>query len=94
MAGKAAHLEQAITSFFKVDDNFTSSGDAANRDDMREKKMAYGILLHSCDLMRMTKDGIERKIAETKLELAEVRFRVKSSLDSFTLIRQQRCFIK
>ena len=74
MTGKAQAqlMEQAITSLFKVADNFTSSGDAGNRDDMREKKMAYGILLQSCDLMKMTRDGIERKIADIKHELAEV----------------------
>lgn len=75
---QAQLVEQAIATLFKVSDFFTSNGDAGNQGDMHEKKMAYGILLQSCDLMEMTRNGIEKKIADIKHELAQVRFTVKS----------------
>ena len=68
---QAQSMEQAIESLFKVANFTTSSSDAAFKAEMREKQMAYGILLHSCGLIEMTEDAIERKIEDMKHELEE-----------------------
>ena len=62
-------IKQAIASLFEVTNLFTSSGNASHRAEMREKQMAYGILLHSCGLME-TKNA-ESKIMEMKCKLSD-----------------------
>lgn len=62
-------IKQAIASLFENTNLFTSSGDAGHRAEMREKQMAYGILLHSCGLME-TKNT-ESRILEMKRKLSD-----------------------
>ena len=71
--------KQAIESLFKVTNIFTSGDDADIQADMDEKKMEYGILLQRSGLMEMTKDALERQIADTKHkfdETSKVRIRL------------------
>ena len=65
MTGKerAEMIEQAITSLFQVTNLPVFSRDAGFQAEMREKQMAYGILLDSRGLMDMTRDA-NAKIVE------------------------------
>ena len=69
-------IKRAIISLFQVNDLPISSRDAGYQAEMREKQMAYGILLESCSLMDMTKDAIARTV--------EV---IKGSLHKSTMVR-------
>ena len=72
---QAQSMEQAIESLFKVENFTTSSSDAA---EMREKQMAYGILLHSCGLIEMTDDAVKNNMEDVKCKLSEAsRVRVR-----------------
>ena len=62
-------IKQAIGSLFEITNLFSSSGDASYQAEMRDKQMAYGILLHSCGLME-TKNA-ESKIMEMNCKLKE-----------------------
>ena len=62
-------MKQAIGSLFEITNLFSSSGDAGQQAEMRDKQMAYGILLHSCDLID-TKNA-ESKIMEMICKLKE-----------------------
>ena len=62
-------IKKAIASLFEVTNLFSSSGDASHRAEMREKQMAYGILLHNCGLME-TKNA-ERIIMDLNCKLKE-----------------------
>ena len=74
---QAQSLEQAIESLFKVANFATSSSDAAIKAEMREKQMAYGILLHSCGLIEMTDDAVNMEDVKCKLsEASRVRVRL------------------
>ena len=75
---QAQSLEQAIESLFKVANFATSSSDAAIKAEMREKQMAYGILLHSCGLIEMTDDAVKNNMEDVKCKLSEAsRVRVR-----------------
>ena len=62
-------IKKAIASLFEITNLFSSCGDASHQAEMREKQMAYGILLHSCGLME-TKNA-ESKIMEMNCKLKE-----------------------
>ena len=68
---QAQSLEQALESLFKVANFATSSSDAAIKAEMREKQMAYGILLHSCGLIEMTEDAVKSNAEDVKCKLSE-----------------------
>ena len=79
MIGLREKKQHAIASLFKVTNIFTSGDDADIQADMDERKMEYGILLQRSGLMEMTKDAIERQIADTKRkfdETSKVRIRL------------------
>ena len=70
MTGKeqARLIDQAIAPLFQVTD-LMRSRDAGFRAEMREKQMAYGILLDSCGLLEMTEDAFVQKIEVIKCSL-------------------------
>ena len=81
---QARLIEQAIALLFQVTD-LMRSRDAGFRAEMREKQMAYGILLHSCGLLEMTEDAIAKKVEAIKCSLHKSSMvRNCSSLDSTT----------
>ena len=65
---QAQLIEQAIAPLFQVTD-IMRSRDAGFRAEMREKQMAYGILLDSCGLLEMTEDAITKKVEVMKCTL-------------------------
>ena len=67
---QARLIEQAIAPLFQVTD-IMRSRDAGFRAEMREKQMAYGILLDSCGLLEMTEDAITKKVEVMKCTLHE-----------------------
>ena len=69
---QARLIEQAITPLFQVTDLPVRSRDASFQAEMREKQMAYGILLDSCGLMEMTEDAIAQKVEALKCSLHEL----------------------
>lgn len=79
---RAQTIKQAITSLFQVTDLLTSSRDAGYRAEMREKQMAYGILLDSCSRMNMTGDAIARKVEAIKCSL-DKSSKVRNSITYF-----------
>lgn len=82
---QAQSMEQALESLFKVANFPTSSSDDAFKAEMREKQMAFGILLHSCGLIEMTEDTIESNIDDIKHKLDEAS-RVRVRLTEFIII--------
>ena len=66
---QARLIEQAIAPFFQVTDLLMFSRNAGFRAEMREKQMAYGILLDSCGLLEMTEDAIATKVEVIKCSL-------------------------
>ena len=84
MTGKqrAQTIKQAITSLFQVTDLLMSSRDAAYQAEMREKQMAYGILLDSCYLRNMTGDAIARAVEAIKGSLHKSS-KVRNSITYF-----------
>lgn len=59
-------IEQAMAPLFHVS---SPSRNAGFRAEMREKQMAYGILLGSCGLLEMTEDAIARTVEAMKCSL-------------------------
>ena len=84
MTGKqrAQTIKQAITSLFQVTDLLMSSRDAAYQAEMREKQMAYGILLDSCYLRNTTGDAIARAVEAIKGSLHKSS-KVRNSITYF-----------
>ena len=79
MIGSRGEKQQAIAALFKVTNIFTSGGDADIQADMDEKKTGYGILLQRSGLMELSKDAIEKQIADIKHkfdETSKVRIRL------------------
>ena len=62
-------MRQGIESLFKVKDSFMPLDDDVNETEIRERQMAYGILLRSIDAMKMTEDAIESRVGDIKRKL-------------------------
>ena len=88
MTGKerAETIKQAITSLFQVTNLLVFSRDAGFQAEMREKQMAYGILLDSRNLMDMTGDAIARMVEVIKCSLHKSSTVRNSSLLNFNSI--------
>lgn len=66
----AQSVRQGVESLFKVEDSLIDDDDDVNAKKMRERQMAYGILLRSIDAMNMTEDAIESKVESIKQKVS------------------------
>ena len=81
---RSQSMEQVILSFFRVNDLFTCSVDSGFKAEMKDKLMAYGMLLRNCGLMNMTEDQVEKKIKEKLNKFSKVRIRLEHQINNIT----------
>ena len=81
IALQIAGERKAIASLFEVTNLFSCREDADIQANLHEKKIEYGILLQRSGLLKLTKDALEKQIADLKHKFDETsKVRIRPSI--------------